>query len=148
MSSLHNQQAKRDPWRILNIEDPGKYRGQLGDNGSTEQRYSDLVFSVNATVDKVDGNLISEFFIYQIEGNNSIYAGSYPSNSNEVHLIVKQGVQSVLNLQSEEDMEQRQVLFQNMKQIYSQYGITNVVNFPLYDCQEDVYPEQLFEAAK
>lgn len=98
VSSLHNQQAERDPWRVLNIEDPAQYRGQLGDNGTSEQRYSDQVFSVNAYVDKVDGNLISEFFIYQIDGNNSIYAGSYPSNSNEVHLIVKQGVQSVLNL--------------------------------------------------
>ena len=42
--------------------------------------------------------LINEFFIYQIDGNNSIYAGSYQSNSNEVHLIVKQCVQTVLNL--------------------------------------------------
>ena len=45
------------------IQNPEKYRGQLGTHGSDAQLDTDKVYVVNGEVHKADANFISNFYI-------------------------------------------------------------------------------------
>ena len=60
--SLEKHLIDRPIERVLEIQDPYKYLGQVGNTGSTEQT-TNQVFAVNGSIDKCDANLMTGFFI-------------------------------------------------------------------------------------
>ena len=58
--------SERAPKRVINMQEANKYRGQLGSQDSPVYICTERVWSVNGTVVKADGNLLSEFHFSQI----------------------------------------------------------------------------------
>ena len=106
--SREMHQIDRPIERVLEIQDPYKYLGQVGDNRNTQQT-SNQVFAVNGFIDKCDANLMSGFFINLVDNIDGIYAGSYPSSLSDMQKILNQRIPAVLNLQTEEDIEKAQI---------------------------------------
>jgi len=59
-------QKEREPKRTFQIQDPSRYRGQLGAQGTDLWSNTDKVFIVNGFVQKADGNFIGPFFFKTI----------------------------------------------------------------------------------
>ena len=90
-------QWEREPKRFLDIQDPSKYRGQLGGQGSSIWHNTDRVFIVNGNCTKADGNFIGDFFYRKI-GETGITLGSYPATDMDVQTMYEMGVTAVLDI--------------------------------------------------
>ena len=49
---------EREPSRVLSIQDPNNYKGELGQQGSNIWRNVDKVFVVNGHVEMTDANFV------------------------------------------------------------------------------------------
>jgi hypothetical protein len=49
---------EREPSRVLSIQDPNNYKGELGQQGSNIWRNVDKVFIVNGHVEMTDANFV------------------------------------------------------------------------------------------
>ena len=96
---------ERDPSRIVDIQNPDQYRGQLGQMNCSQQ-FEPRVFVVNGYVDKCDGNFLGGFFIEKI-GNSGIFLGSYPSCEMDIQSVNQMGCGAVMNLQTANDIYSR-----------------------------------------
>jgi len=66
-SGVYNDSAReREPGRILEIENPERYQGELGAAHSEVWLNTDRVFAVNGVIDKCDANFIGDFFFERI----------------------------------------------------------------------------------
>lgn len=57
------------------------------------------------------------------------------------------GINSVLNIQTHEEQNQRAVNPGKLKQFYRNHGINKVVHYPVDDSDDSVYFDQLFQAS-
>lgn len=90
-------EPERDPMRFLQLQGPGKYAGQLGESGITQQVNTSCVYIVNGMADKCDANFIGAFFFQELK-DFGICIGNYPSEFSEVARLAKAGITGVLNL--------------------------------------------------
>lgn len=74
---------EREPKRTIVIQDPSKYRGQLGLQKATFWHNTDRVFVVNGNCTKADGNFIGQFFFRRI-GETGITVGGFPQTDMDV----------------------------------------------------------------
>jgi hypothetical protein len=68
---------EREPSRIMEIQDPETYRGELGSQKSSQWKNWDKVWIVNGHIEKVDSNFMGELFFTKV-GDTNICIGSYP----------------------------------------------------------------------
>ena len=54
--------VERKPIRIIDLQNPNRYRGQLGSQNSPLWLNTDRVWNVNGAVFKADGNFLNRFF--------------------------------------------------------------------------------------
>lgn len=73
---------ERDPQRGFEIQDPSKYRGQLGAQGCNLWANTDQVFIVNGFVNKADGNFEGPFYMKTIPGAN-VTIGTFPNDDHD-----------------------------------------------------------------
>jgi len=109
----NNQHREREPARLVQISNPCNYRGQLGTQGTTQQRNTDHVFAVNGFIDKCDGNILSDFYFEKL-ANYNIFMGNYPLYDFDVQRLSESGVTAVLDLQLSQDKAQRGVNMDKM----------------------------------
>jgi len=93
---------EREPKRNIMLQDPSKYRGQLGAQRSSYFFNTDRVFIVNGSCTKADGNFIGNFFFKRL-GDTGITVGSYPINEVDVQQLRDAGVTAVLDIQTGTD---------------------------------------------
>jgi len=75
---------------------------------SAQQIETSACFVVNGFIDKCDCNFNFEFELNKL-GDQKVYLGSYPTGLDEVDLIKQYGINSVINLQTEKQMQERKV---------------------------------------
>lgn len=131
--------------RILEINDPCQYKGQLGQVGSSLQTNTDRIFIVNGEADKCDANFLDAFFIEKVDGKQ-LFVGSYPLYDSDIKYIEELGINSILNIQTPEEQMSRGVNQGKLKQFYRNHGISKVVYSPVCDWDDTVF-EQMFQAA-
>mmetsp|Transcript_5298 Transcript_5298/g.8928 ORF Transcript_5298/g.8928 Transcript_5298/m.8928 type:complete len:295 (+) Transcript_5298:843-1727(+) len=136
---------EREPLRTFVIQDPSKYRGQLGAQKSTFWHNTDRVFVVNGNCTKADGNFVGAFYFRRL-GESGITVGSFPQNEMEIHQMRDAGVTAVLDIQTGTDYRQRGYVMERMLRFYKSVGINLVLNFPVSDVREEEYIDQLFQA--
>ena len=68
---------ERAPSRVLSIQDPNNYKGELGQAGSNIWRNVDKVFIVNGHIEMTDANFVGGLSFDQI-GDTGIFIGPYP----------------------------------------------------------------------
>lgn len=73
---------EREPSRIIQIQDPEKYQGELGAQKSSQWRNWDKIWIVNGHIEKADGNFLGELFFSKI-GETGICLGTYPSEEQD-----------------------------------------------------------------
>lgn len=138
---------EREPHRIIEVQDPLLYRGELAAQKSKIWKDTHKVFIVNGRIDKADGNFLGGFFFNKIKDTN-IILGSYPLSHNDLLRMKNAGVTGVLNIQTGNDMAQRGVFWPQLVEKYKEVGISNVYSYPIPDRDEDQYIEELFNAAQ
>lgn len=136
---------EREPHRLIEIQDPLLYRGQLGAAKRTRQD-SNKVFIVNGVIEKQDGNLNGGFFFNKVK-DAKIIIGTYPMTLNDVLRIKKAGATAVLNLQTGQDMANRGVDWHVIKKSYAEAGINRTMSFPIDDSNQDDLVDSLFNCA-
>lgn len=72
--------------------------------------------------------------------------GPCPQNKEEVESLEKYGVKAVLNLQRLEDMEQMDIDWTSMKEIYASKNM-DVINYQIKDRSPEIVGEKLLKAA-
>ena len=88
---------EREPSRVLDIQDPNSYRGQLGNNGSDIWRNVNQVHVVNGHVEKADANFVGGLTFEEI-GDTNIFIGPYPQLEEDTQLMLESGVTGVFNV--------------------------------------------------
>lgn len=149
MKNFKSQEVvfEREPYRVLEIQDPIFYRGTLAHKESSFVTNSHKAFIVNGKIDKADGNFEGGFIFNWIQDHNVIL-GTYPLSMNDVHRIKEAGVTAVLNIQTGPQMNARGIKWDRICSKYRDVGIYNCVSHPILDEDEDEYIEELFHAAQ
>ena len=93
---------EREPSRIMEIQKPQTYRGELGLQKSSQWRNWDKVWIVNGHIEKADGNFLGELFCSKI-GDSGLCIGTYPSKEEDVQRLQQAGITGVLNLMNVND---------------------------------------------
>lgn len=137
---------EREPHRLIEIQDPLLYRGQLGAAKRTWQD-TNKVFIVNGVIEKQDGNLNGGFFFNKVK-DAKIIIGTYPMTLNDVLRIKKAGATAVLNLQTGREMDNRGVDWPKIKTTYAEAGILRTLSYPIDDSNPEELIESLFTCAK
>lgn len=80
--SVHNTKKntnvwEREPSRVLDLQDPNNYRGELGKAGSNVWRNVEKAFIVNGHVEMSDANFVGGLTFDKI-GETNIFIGPYP----------------------------------------------------------------------
>lgn len=112
----------------------------------TQQANTSNVYIVNGYVDKCDGNFIGQFFFQQLT-NTNLFIGNYPCNLEEVIKLSQEGITGVLNLQTDDDILSRQINQDQLIDIYQECNMDSVINVPVNDCYEELFEQQLIDAA-
>jgi hypothetical protein len=120
---------ERDPARTLEILPSEEYHGQLGQQHSHQFVNTSKVYFVNGIIDKHDGFFHRDFVVCQV-GNLNVFAGPYPIKSSEIQKLREIGVDSVINLQTHDEMQEMGINWQNQMLEYKQNGITTAMHFP------------------
>ena len=72
---------------------------------------------MNGLVDKADGNFLGALDFAQI-GDHQLFVGAYPRVEDDVRKLQEAGITGVLNLQTDEDIAQRQIDPAKLQKIY------------------------------
>lgn len=93
---------EREPSRIMEIQDPDNYRGELGLQKSSQWRNWDKVWIVNGHIEKADGNFLGELFFTKV-GDTGVCIGTHPAKEEDVERLSQAGITGVLNLMTVND---------------------------------------------
>jgi hypothetical protein len=109
--SIHNEKLKtnvweREPSRVLNLQDPKDYRGELGKAGSNVWRNVEKAFIVNGHVEMSDANFVGGLTFDKI-GNTNIFIGPYPQIEEDTQAMADAGITGVFNVQTQIDIDHR-----------------------------------------
>ena len=138
---------EREPKRQIEIQDPSKYRGQLGAQQSSLFKNTDRVFIVNGEVHKADGNFVGAFFYAPI-GKTGITIGSYPIYEADVLKLQQAGINAVMDIQTKNQVRMRGINQDKMRIFYDRAQINQYQTFAVSDAIEDEYIKNLFDSAK
>jgi len=146
-NSYNNTVPERYPHRVLECQDPSKYRGELGIQCHNVQVNTDKVFIVNGHIEKGDGNFIGEFNPKRLS-DIGVVIGNYPASNQDVQQLSVLGVNSILDIQTQADRNQRGLSdFTQRSNLYRQNGINQLANSSVMDADEEDYGDDLFNAA-
>jgi len=132
MKNFKSQEVvfEREPYRVIEIQDPFFYRGQLAHKETSYVTNTQKAFIVNGEINKADGNFEGGFFFNWIE-NTNVILGTYPLSMNDVHRLREAGVTAVLNIQTGPQMNSRGIKWDRICSKYREVGIFNCVSHPI-----------------
>ena len=99
------------------IQKPDTYNGELGKQGSNQWKNSQCVWIVNGVIDKADGNFLGGLFFDKI-GDTKLIIGTYPLCEDDIQKMRDKGITGVLNLQTDNDIQQRSIPWKHLKTVY------------------------------
>ena len=101
---------------------------------------------MNGCVEKCDANFLKDFYINQIHDQN-IFIGPYAIDDKDVKEMKDIGITAVLNLQTQDDINERGYSWAKMNQVYKSRGL-NCIHYPIDDYDEQDHPQKVFAAAQ
>lgn len=90
---------EREPCRVMRIQDPHKYKGQLRESKNNSWLNCEHVWVVNGQINKIDSNFRVQFRFSQIADTN-LFVGNCPITEDDVIQISQAGIRGVLNLKN------------------------------------------------
>lgn len=90
---------EREPSRVLDLQDPNSYRGELGRAGSNVWRNVEKAFIVNGHVEMSDANFVGGLTFDKI-GDTNIFIGPYPQLEQDTEALKEAGVTGIFNVQT------------------------------------------------
>lgn len=93
---------------------------------------------------RLDINFVADLVYHKI-GEYPIYIGPYPQNEEDIEKIFESGITAILNLQTDQDMNHRQVNWETNCIHYKKRKI-EPVRFPIHDFNRRDLSEKLSEA--
>lgn len=137
---------EREPSRLLEIQPPETYSGELGLQKSSQWKSWDKVWIVNGHIEKTDGNFLGDLAETKI-GETGISIGPYPLCENDVVRLKQSEVTSVLNLLCKNEYRQRGINWQKLQACYKMQSI-KTARVPVNDMKEKELQSNLFIAAQ
>ena len=100
--------------------------------------YANCFLLKNSKLDFIDVNFVALLDFNKI-GNTNIYIGPYLQTEQDFESIYKKGINAVLNVQTNKDLEYRQLDINILKKYANKYNI-NIERYPIEDfSQEELY---------
>ena len=96
----------------------------------------------NSKLEFIDVNFVATLDFNKI-GDFNIYIGPYPQTEQDFESMHKSGINTVLNVQTDKDLESRQLDINILKKYASKYDI-KIERYPI----EDFNPEELYQKLK
>ena len=146
--SMEHIHWEREPFRYVDVQEPHRYRGQLGQRGSPWFQNTNKVWIVNSAIHKAGGNFQGDFFVIPVGIDTKVCQGNHPANEADVHKIYEHGCTAVLDVQCQHDHEARHIDVNMLKHMFHKKGITSYTNQVISDLEDEQYQGQLFKAAK
>lgn len=137
---------EREPSRVLDLQDPNGYKGELGHAGSNMWRNVSKAYVVNGHCEMADANFVGGLTFDQI-GDTGIFIGPYPQLEQDTQAMMEAGITGVFNVQTQIDIDHRGINWPKMIQYYEARGI-KAVHFPIHDFNENDLTSRMFEGAK
>ena len=94
------QEWEREPCRMMEIQDPRLYKGQLRVNRKNSWLNCHKVWVVNGQINKTDSNFRVNFKFSKI-ADTRLYVGNCPITEDDVMALAAEGVKGVLSLKSQ-----------------------------------------------
>ena len=92
----------------------------------------------NSFLEVLDVNFVSDLEFNKI-GEKNIFIGPYPQSENDFKKLNENGIDAILNLQSDKDMKIRQINYQFQLDLAKKYGI-KINRYPIIDFNQiDLY---------
>lgn len=137
---------EREPSRLLKVQPPETYNGELGAQKSSQWKNWDKVWIVNGHIEKADGNFLGDLFLTRV-GETGISFGNFPLVEQDVHRIKSSGCPAVLNLMMKSEFRPRGVNWTKLKDLY-QLKQMKVLRYQVNDMKEKELVSNLFTAAQ
>lgn len=102
-------------------------------------------YLINNKIMRLDINFVADLVYHKI-GDFPIFIGPYPQHEEDIDKLSSNGITAVLNLQTDQDMNHRQVNWETNLQIYKKKRI-DPVRFPIQDFNRKDLSAKLAEAA-
>jgi len=93
---------------------------------------------------RLDINFIADLIFHKI-GEYPIYIGPYPQNEDDIEKINEHGITAILNLQTDQDMNHRQINWESNLSFYKRRKI-EPFRFPIKDFNRKDLTDKLNEA--
>ena len=95
-------------------------------------------FLINSFLEILDVNFVSELEFNKM-GNKNIFIGPYPQSENDFKKLYENGINSILNVQTDKDMKIRQINYQFQLELAKKYKI-KIYRYPIEDFNQiDLY---------
>ena len=92
----------------------------------------------NSYLEILDVNFVSDLEFDKI-GDKNIFIGPYPQTENDFKKLYENGINAIINLQSDKDMKIRQINYQFQLELSKKYGI-KIYRYPIEDFNQiDLY---------
>ena len=101
---------EREPHRIIELQDPEDYRGQVGLHKLNAWNDTHKIFIVNGRIEKFDGNIMGGFYFNRFK-DSRLLIGTYPLSLNDILRLKKAGVTAIFNIQTGTDMSNRGIFW-------------------------------------
>ena len=103
--------------------------------------YANSYLLKNSKLDLIDVNFVALLDFNKI-GNTNIYIGPYLETEQDFESIYKNGINAVLNVQTNKDLEYRQLDINILRKYASKYNI-NIERYPIEDFSQDELYQKL-----
>jgi protein tyrosine phosphatase (PTP) superfamily phosphohydrolase (DUF442 family) len=130
--------------RSFEICKPESYKGLISKEGQLD---TDKCWIINGIIDKVDGNFIMNKFKINTISDVGLSFGGYPASEKDFRALDQQGVKTIINLMSDEEMNLRDLKLDQI-QVNCNRNQVKYIRIPIKDQLEDGYCFELFSAAK
>ena len=132
--SLFNTDNKTSIWER---EPNRKLRVLLTEEKVDKEKdpYAACYLLKNSFLEFIDVNFVATLDFNKI-GNTNIYIGPYPKSEQDFESMYKSGINAVLNVQTDKDLDYRQLDINTLKKYANKYGI-NIERYPIEDFNLD-----------
>ena len=136
----HSAMWEREPNRHIYIyTKENEYLQKL--NSENKNNYINIESNyllTNSFLEILDVNFVSELEFNKM-GNKNIFIGPYPQSENDFKKLYENGINSILNVQTDKDMKIRQINYQFQLELAKKYKI-KIYRYPIEDFNQiDLY---------
>ena len=135
----NNAMWEREPNRHIHIfTNEKEFYKNLIENKNNNKEIDSYYLLTNSFLEILDVNFVSDL-VFDKMGDKNIFIGPYPQSKNDFKKLYENGINAILNIQTDKDMKIRQINHQLQIEEAKKYGIS-IYRYPIEDFNQiDLY---------